>query len=179
MTILSYASLECDITIGYVYLWTNNFNGKRYIGSHNGSNPDYTASGVAIRRAFLKYGIENFTRTFLYVGPRYREVELEMLLSIDARRSDNYYNQINFMPEGVTGSGDKNPMYGKTHSEETRMKMSLSKMGQKRPPMEWLIGVPRPETSNKKTGTTMLIRWHEKGAHKEPRDGCPNCTLAL
>lgn len=181
MSILSYASLECDLSVGFVYLWTNNINGKMYIGSHNGKKwKTYTSSGIGIRRAFKYYGIENFTRTFLYVGPLFREVEGELLEIIDVKNSSLYYNQINSKyaaqtagnPNGTAG------MYGKTQSEETRQKISVARTGVPRV-TDWLVGVPRPEESKKKTGQTMLIRWHDKGSHKVLRDGCPKCTLEL
>lgn len=180
MTILPYASDLSDLTEGYVYEWTNTLNGKQYIGSHNGSNPKYHSSGKAINKAFIKYGIENFTRAILYVGPRFREVETEMLKAIRAKQSPRYYNQHNgkYVPSyGYSTAGAKNGMYGKTQSEETRALMSEAKLGVSRV-TDWLVGVPRPETSNVKTGTTMKLRWHEKGAHEtKPREGCPSCTL--
>ena len=44
---------------GFVYKWTNSFNGKWYIGSHKGTPEDgYTASGTVIQEAFSKYGIK-------------------------------------------------------------------------------------------------------------------------
>jgi len=68
---------------------------------------------------------------------------------------------------------------GYQHTEETLEKM--------RGPREhhfsgedcyWMYGTEREEETKAKIGTTMLIRWHEKGAHETtPRDGCPRCTL--
>lgn len=47
---------------GYVYKTTNLINNKIYIGQHRSDNFDaqYLGSGKLIRRAFKKYGIENF-----------------------------------------------------------------------------------------------------------------------
>lgn len=144
--------------VGYVYLWTNNVNGKKYIGSHCGSNPRYTASGIGIRRAFTKYGMENFTRDILYAGDDFREEENRILMEIDAASDPMYYNRINtasgFDPGelnpmyGSNRTGDKNPMYGRKHTEaskeiqrlrslnmsdETKRKMSESSKGKRAP----------------------------------------------
>ena len=48
--------------IAYTYITINPFNGKLYIGfhKHNGFDPYYKGSGNLIRRAFEKYGWDNF-----------------------------------------------------------------------------------------------------------------------
>lgn len=179
MKILSYASTNSDLSTGFVYQWTNNVNGMKYIGSHKGNNPNYFASGKLIIRALEKYGRESFTREILYVGPRFREVEDEMLLAIDAKQRDNgYYNLVNFSPPSqqpgeIRFAGEQNPMFGRKHSAETRAKMSKAHAPREYP---WLIGMPRPLESKKKTSATMLIRWHDKDKHAMPREGCPKCT---
>jgi hypothetical protein len=95
MTILSYVSAEADLSVGYVYKWTNLVNGMMYIGSHNGSDPYYVGSGTYFLRAYKKYGKENFQREFLYVGPDFFKVETEILQSIDASHSSRFYNSTN------------------------------------------------------------------------------------
>lgn len=44
----------------YFYRTNNIINGKFYYGSHNGEDVNYLGSGVALKRAIKKYGIENF-----------------------------------------------------------------------------------------------------------------------
>ncbi len=63
--------------IGFIYIWTNIANGKKYIGSHKGNETDgYIGSGTAFREAYNKYGPENFKREIL----EYVETESEILL---------------------------------------------------------------------------------------------------
>lgn len=53
----------------YVYKITNILNGKIYVGKHSAESIDnsYMGSGVAIRRAIGKYGVQNFRKDILSV----------------------------------------------------------------------------------------------------------------
>ena len=51
---------------GFIYKQINKKNQKWYIGSHFGCKDDgYFGSGVALRRALKKYGVEVFEREIL------------------------------------------------------------------------------------------------------------------
>lgn len=51
---------------GFVYLWINTVNNKKYIGSHVGTEDDgYIGSGRLFMQAVNKYGIESFERVIL------------------------------------------------------------------------------------------------------------------
>lgn len=61
-----------------IYQITNKINGNRYIGQHmyeDESNPmgKYKGSGLNLRRAYKKYGIENFETEILYKRIRDKE----------------------------------------------------------------------------------------------------------
>lgn len=51
--------------MSYIYLVTNRINGKQYVGQHHydgeGMDASYKGSGVLLRQAYKKYGVENFT----------------------------------------------------------------------------------------------------------------------
>lgn len=148
--------------IGFIYMWENTLNSKKYIGSHKGNILDnYIGSGVYFKKAYNKYR-KYFKRHILYVGKYYREYEDKLLKKLNVANSQNYYNLkndatggwehthndsniISFrnkrISEGKLGkiykhleydkSGINNPMYGKTHTQETINKMRISRLGKK------------------------------------------------
>jgi group I intron endonuclease len=125
--------------IGFVYKWTNIKNNKWYIGSHCGCISDgYTASGMAIKKAFKKYGMSFFVREIIYIGENYKEKEEEILSILDAAKDPMSYNLKNTSVGGdtwvgrkntkeyneylkkISQPGEKNGMFGRTHTEEVR-----------------------------------------------------------
>lgn len=133
---------------GVVYRWVNSYNRKWYIGSHEGSCSDgYLASGKLIMKSFKKYGITNFTREVLYRGEYFRELEEFILETLDAASDPTSYNLKNQAIGGdvwrgrkhteeyqehlrkLSQPGERNGMYGKAHTEESRELIRQKKLG--------------------------------------------------
>lgn len=144
---------------GFVYLWENTTNGKLYVGSHKGSIGDkYIGSGVYFKRAY-KLNPNNFKRHILYIGKDYLAVENTILKFFNAAENESFYNLKNEAVGGwdhchtkevsekraravskskkgkrydfmfYERNGEKNPMYGKNHKEETKSKISKKRKG--------------------------------------------------
>jgi hypothetical protein len=78
--------------IGFVYLWENTLNSKKYIGSHKGViNDNYIGSGVYFKRAYNN-NKDFFKRTILYAGKNYRFYEEKLLKKLNVAYSEEYYN---------------------------------------------------------------------------------------
>lgn len=84
---------------GFIYEWTNVVNGKKYIGSHRGTDTDgYIGSGTAFLKAYKKYGRENFIREILEYVNDTAEIKIReefYLKNIDAKNNRMYYNLSN------------------------------------------------------------------------------------
>jgi len=133
---------------GFVYMWINKINSKKYIGSHIGTEDDgYIGSGPIFKRALEKYGIEAFERVILErVEDRNAILEREehYLKLFNVANDKQFYNVRDRAGGGFEyiNSGDlaeeyrakrvakqkewhannEHPrgMRGKTHSEETK-----------------------------------------------------------
>lgn len=106
----------------FVYMWTNNITGTKYIGRHSGDQSgSYKGSGKYFRRALNKYGEENFSRTILKECITVDECkfwEQHYLDLYDAANSDSFYNispSSNGGHHGADYTGNNNPMWGKKH----------------------------------------------------------------
>lgn len=139
-----------------VYKTTNNINGKIYIGVHTTDNLDdgYLGSGKYLLRAIKKYGRENFSREILSEHDSIDDAYAEeaRLVTINEVLNDNYYN-LKVGGEGGTTlhpdiierrncaasltiseqyeNGRVPSNAGKTHSEETKKKISDSLKGRR------------------------------------------------
>ena len=112
----------------YVYETTNLVNGKKYIGvSVTKTNSDnYLGSGVLLKRAIKKYGVDNFIKVILKVFDSEqdaRNYEKQLIENLDAINNKNYYNLV----AGGYGGGVRNHPV----TDETRKKISDSHKGKK------------------------------------------------
>lgn len=133
---------------GFIYITTNNINGKKYIGQRKFIKgwQNYLGSGIAFKNAINKYGKENFHRDIVAIAYSKEELdylEIEWINNLNAIKSEDYYNIAEGGNSGskfagkteeemleirkkksVAMKGKNNPMYGKTHTEEVRNKLS-------------------------------------------------------
>lgn len=115
-----------NLNIGFVYKWTNEDNGKWYIGSHQGEIDDgYVGCGLSFTKAIKKYGIKNFKRIILYIGCDFRKEEEKILKKLDAANDKKSYN-IKNEALGISLKKEKNGMWMKSHSEYSLKKISYS-----------------------------------------------------
>lgn len=90
----------------YIYITTNNINGKQYIGQHKGKPDDaYLGSGLAIMRAINKYGKENFSKEIICFCATREEADEKEKYYIDLYNAveDNHF--YNAMEGGTKGDG--------------------------------------------------------------------------
>ncbi len=163
----------------FIYSITNKVNGKKYIGYHATNNMEdgYMGSGIAINKAYKKYGKEKFKKNILEHCNinNWREREIYWIKKLDTY--SNGYN-LTLGGEGMLGykmtketiekirqhhigricsnktkekisksnkgrifakekgrihsskmQGEKNPFYGKKHSQETKDRISKLNKG--------------------------------------------------
>ena len=105
---------------GFIYITTNHINGKKYIGQKNydknGRWKEYLGSGIILKQAIQKYGVDNFSKEII------EECETKELLNerekywisyYNAVKSNKFYNIANGGDGGNTISG-----YSKEQLEE-------------------------------------------------------------
>lgn len=133
---------------GFIYITTNLTNGKMYIGqTTKDESVEYFGSGLAISRSIQKHGSNNFIRKIVSYHNSKEELdraESELIEETGAALSEMYYNISSGGQGGNLGcevnrriseavSGDKNGMYGKTHSDELRNHWSETRRGENHP----------------------------------------------
>jgi hypothetical protein len=128
--------MDINNYIGFVYLWLNTINGKKYIGAHVGKVDDgYVGSGKYFRKSIDKYGLKKFERKILYF--EYESVEnlwkkeFEIINENNAVKSNEYYNLCNTSPKMMKYIDGK---IEKIVTEETKHKLSISAKNRKMSP---------------------------------------------
>ena len=115
----------------YIYRITNKINNKTYIGQHKYKNIDdnYMGSGIYLKKAQKKYGIENFKKEILVFNISKQEHAdlLEKTFIAAEREKVGTRNCYNRADGGRGGNGESNKGHpawnkGKPMSDETKRK---------------------------------------------------------
>ena len=135
----------------YIYRITNKANGKTYIGQHKYKklNDSYMGSGVLIKKAIKKYGIENFKKEILYSRIQYKETADDMEKFAIAKERALGKAEYNIADGGQGGN----------LGEEVNKKISEAKKGKKRPPIS--------EETRKKMSVASSGRLHSEETKKK------------
>ena len=143
----------------YIYKITNNVNKKIYIGKHASERKYYWGSGKLIKQAIKKYGIKNFIKEIIencddeeqlsireiywikYYDSRNRLIGYNIAEGgdgnnticngfwLDKKLSDEHRKNISLHHADI--SGEKNPMFGKTHADSVKENLRKMKTGLK------------------------------------------------
>lgn len=126
--------------MGYIYIYRNKINGKRYIGQTTKTVEERYSNGRGYKnqvfgRALKKYGRENFDLIYVEVKDENLDaIESALIKEFDTTNPKYGYNREsggnkNKHPSEETKKknseaqkGEKNHFYGKHHSEESKMK---------------------------------------------------------
>lgn len=128
-----------------IYLLTNKINGKIYIGQTTQTGncyKNYFGSGTAIRAAIIKYGKKNFYKITLAICYNQNDANVleKYFIKSYNTKSPNGYNISDGGTEDIIimrkklsmiMDGEQNPFYGKHHSDETKIKISVALKGKK------------------------------------------------
>lgn len=128
-----------------IYKITNKINGKIYIGKHEGTESDYErymGSGLLIRRAYEKYGVDNFIKETLEICEKKEILEEREKYWIKKYNSQNKEIGYNITEGGAGGDTLSNHPdikiivekiskagKGRVFTEEHRKKLSKSSLG--------------------------------------------------
>tara|TARA_R110002050_G_scaffold212773_1_gene348935 strand:- start:20 stop:622 length:603 start_codon:yes stop_codon:yes gene_type:complete len=112
----------------YIYKTTNLLNTKIYIGLNRSpvsETKNYLGSGVAFKKAFKKYGRENFKKEILE--------ECNSITELDNKERYwiSYFNATGTNGYNITkgGYGNTKGMKGKNHSDEAKEKIRQANLG--------------------------------------------------
>ncbi len=112
------------ITNGVIYKTTNLITGKIYIGQDSKNDNIYLGSGNLIKKAIKKYGKDNFKKEILWFASSQLELNEKEAFFIETYNSRNKDIGYNIAYGGTNGT-----MLNRKHSDSTKEKMSLIRMG--------------------------------------------------
>ena len=144
--------------MSYIYIITNNANGKQYIGQHRydgeGVDTTYKGSGVLLKKAYRKYGIENFSMKVLEFC---EDVSLD---SLEVKYISEYNTKT---PNGYNLTDGGGGCSGKAYSEEQKENM---RKAQNRPEVKekkrrWATGRVMSEATKEKLSVKAKERYKD------------------
>lgn len=115
---------------GQIYLISNNINGRMYVGQATGQGirKGYLGSGLIIKKAIKKHGLENFTKEILWDG----EITREELNNLEIKYISDHNTLVSLGGYNIAIGGMGNSgQAGRKASEETKIKISDARMGMK------------------------------------------------
>lgn len=173
-----------------IYKITNLINGKTYIGKDKYNNPKYFGSGLILKQAIKKYGIENFKKDVLQFCPSedsYNDREIYWIKELNSFYPNGY--NINTGGKGgdnFTNHPEKEKLLkifseskkGIKQSEETLIKRSIAMKGKPQTPCGKTICPHCNYTGDIRN----LVRWHFdncKALKGVEIKRCPFCSTII
>jgi group I intron endonuclease len=143
----------------YVYLITNSVNNKKYIGDRSCNcnlNKDlYMGSGLLIKKALKKYGIDSFEKNILEKFET-KEESFKSQEKYIKKYNTLVPNGYNISPTGGVG------VPGSYHNEETKQKISNSNKGKN----TWAKGSKKSEEFKERARKQMIGNTIQKGKNR-------------
>jgi group I intron endonuclease len=138
-----------------IYKTTNLINGKIYVGQDSKNDKNYLGSGVILKKAIKKYGLESFKKEVIDIANTKEELDLKEIFWINKLNSTDKFIGYNLSNGG-------NGCLGCKVSKETRLKMSINNSGSNNP----MFG----KYLSEKTLINRSIKVKKEGTHR----GCEN-----
>lgn len=158
----------------YVYKITNTINGKIYIGKHSTDDIEdgYMGSGIRVKQAYQKYGLECFSKEIIQFYTSEEELnqgEIYWIAQFNSTAPEIGYN-LTYGGDGGTPTeearrkiseslkGRRAWNKGKQMSEEQKRKISISNKGKNNP----MYGKPLSEEHRRKLSEAIKLYWQSK-----------------